>query len=816
MIELLETATEKISGLVTKERSAETYLLLNDCQEAAIALGGHIEKIYGMQTQTVSELEGYYENLYSLSIALNDMQNVEHEIDKLYKSIHRVKHIYTEELEKIIDVVFIPYKVAMWDSMSSVYTAMKDDSRFRVVVVPISYYDMNEDGSYGEFHYELDMYPTDVALIKSDEYNFEEIRPDIIFTHNPYDDYNRVTRVDSFFFSRNIKNYTDNLVYIPYFITGGYMSEGFNYLPSYMNMDYIITQSEVMKQFYHSEFHKKLLPLGSPKSDSILAPIDHKLLPEEWKKKIKGKKVFLYNTSISSLLQDTEEFLEKIRYVIACFENRENVVLIWRPHPLLLSTIKSMRPAFESDYIKIVKSFKYMGNGIFDDGIDLSTVVKLSDAYVGESSSSMVCLFGILGKPIFLTNPDIKVDSLREEKNKYAYDYVEIGQDKWVLSGMGNELYQIAEDEKIEQYSIPNERVDGVRLYNKMLLCGNLLVLIPYTAREIAIFDIETKQFEKIEYLNCEDVKLVNAVYKDNFVWMFPAIGDYLLKLNLETKKITYITQAVPKLRWKSQESPRFFNTVVLEDNKIFAASAQSNQVLVIDVDTSKFEVFEVGEDGDNYWSMEYDGKDFWLASNEKCFITRWNYRTKEWEKHTDFPSSFTGESLCFIQLVYASGYIYALPKSSNAILKIDIATEQIEVCDMKLAYKEGERKNTFYNWPSNYYFAKKTNENRIATMTAYDHSLLLLDIENELHEDYKIPMQISEVEFYERFRRESDNIPLACRETRSATLPQFIEVATKEFRLCEEEIRLYAEVINNMDGTCGEKIKEFFLKKLG
>ena len=64
------------------------------------------------------------------------------------------------------------------------------------------------------------MYPDYVPITKYDEYDFEGRRPDMIYIHNPYDNNNYVTSVHPFFYSGNLKKFTDKLVYIPYFVLG--------------------------------------------------------------------------------------------------------------------------------------------------------------------------------------------------------------------------------------------------------------------------------------------------------------------------------------------------------------------------------------------------------------------------------------------------------------------------------------------------------------------------------------------------------------------------------------------------------------------
>lgn len=51
-------------------------------------------------------------------------------------------------MEERREVVFLPYKASMWDSLESVWKAADEDPNCDAYVVPIPYYDRNSDGSY--------------------------------------------------------------------------------------------------------------------------------------------------------------------------------------------------------------------------------------------------------------------------------------------------------------------------------------------------------------------------------------------------------------------------------------------------------------------------------------------------------------------------------------------------------------------------------------------------------------------------------------------------------------------------------------------
>ncbi|HBI62773.1 MAG TPA: hypothetical protein DDY31_16465, partial [Lachnospiraceae bacterium] len=180
------------------------------------------------------------------------------------------------------------------------------------------------------------------------------------FIHNPYDEYNIVTSVHPFFYSENLKRFTEKLVYIPYFILGEIDPEDKNALKDIEKFilvraieyaDQVVVQSENMRQAYinvlteHMEgysrgyWEKKIFGLGSPKVDKVLNTRKEELeIPEEWMRVIRKpdgywKKIIFYNTTVTALLQHNEQYLVKMRDVLHIFhENQDEVALLWRPH----------------------------------------------------------------------------------------------------------------------------------------------------------------------------------------------------------------------------------------------------------------------------------------------------------------------------------------------------------------------------------------------------------------------------------------------------------------------------------------------------
>ena len=341
------------------------------------------------------------------------------------------------------EMVFLPYKASMWDSLESVWrAAYEDKDNCLAYVIPIPYCDRNPDGTAKEWHCERDLFPKDVPTLDWQEVDLKAMHPDVIFFHYPYDDCNRVTSVDEIFYSRNIKPCTDKLVYIPYFVLG---EPEFDYdapekaeeieeaeekiahfilEPGVFNADRTIVQSEAMKKVYvnvltrHTNadreyWEEHILGLGSPKFDKVVESRKEDFqLPEEWERIIKGRKTILYNTGLTAMLKHTDKFLEKIKSVLETFKEQKDVALWWRPHPLLRPTFESMHPELLGEYDEIVDAYRSGAWGVYDDTSELERAVACTDGYYGDWSS-VVQLYEKSGKSILIEAiDDDRKDSL--------------------------------------------------------------------------------------------------------------------------------------------------------------------------------------------------------------------------------------------------------------------------------------------------------------------------------------------------------------------------------------------------------------------
>ena len=424
---------------------ADLTELLTQCQESAILMGTYFETLEGGYPELVKLLEDYCENLYQISIHLADAEICRKLSKKVQKELTGLQSGIRQKLpEDRKEVLFLPYKASMWDSLESIWKAEKENPDCDAYVIPIPYYDKNPDGSFYKEHYEGNLYPNYVPITRYDAYDFESRRPDTIYIHNPYDNANYVTSVHPFFYAGNLRKYTEQLVYVPYFVLEETDPEDqeaidkikhFCFLPGVIYAHKVIVQSERMRQIYVNEYQKaarvlglsgehtdrrflekKILGLGSPKFDKLMNMRREELeIPKEWQKIIRkpdgnSKKIVFYNTTIAALLQHNEDQIRKIEQVFKTFyERRERIALLWRPHPLTESTLFSMRPQIWKEYQAVKEKYIDAGWGIYDDTPDIDRAVIVSDAYYGDPSS-VVQMYQKTGKPVMIQNVEVETE----------------------------------------------------------------------------------------------------------------------------------------------------------------------------------------------------------------------------------------------------------------------------------------------------------------------------------------------------------------------------------------------------------------------
>lgn len=346
-------------------------------------------------------------------------------IDEAEMIVRQIEQFLPERTEGKLQIYFLPYKASMWDSMESVWREAANDPGCEAHVMPVPYFDRLPGGELGDMHYEGGLFPEYVPIEDYRRVPLAIVRPDVIYFHNPYDDRNLVTMVHPDYFSSALKNECGELVYIPYCVSGYAISAkkiiASQQCPGPQNASAVVMQSEAWKRACRGHFpdQGKFLAAGSPKLDAIQQYAQtHD--PSEIRRTmgIGAGRVILFNTSIAYFLQQRDWFAYAASVAEAMRESGQ--FLIWRPHPLLESTIASMRPQEMERFKRFVAEMEDSESVLVDRLADPRAAIVAADALISDYSS-LIMQFYVTGKPLYVTETTRAIRSRRE--TVLAFDY---------------------------------------------------------------------------------------------------------------------------------------------------------------------------------------------------------------------------------------------------------------------------------------------------------------------------------------------------------------------------------------------------------
>lgn len=428
-------------------------------------------------------------------IDISDCSFEEHEALGEYKKLINSPEYDADLVKKALDVffqqiqeenetyrvLFLPYKYSMWDSFESIFEAAKEDENCEAYVMPIPYYDKDQEGNFTEIHDESGSYPDDIGIISWQNNQVDEIDPDVIFIHNPYDGNNLVTSIHPKYYTNKLVRKDRVVIYVPYYVS--YTDdEGISVFMGGAEYytDYVIVQSEWYKEKFELEMIKhnilndgnKFIVLGNPKYDKIRSLNKYEYpLKDDLKEKLfdeSGEQKFtvLLDTTIE-VLEGREKTLKKVEEVIDFFEKQKDFALIWRPHPLIKPTLRKMCPELIPTYVKLVELFDRLDNCIFDDTNDMHTAIAWSDAFMGKYGS-MIELYRVTKKPIIMleigekTNFEIN-GKYDEEGLRAKVSGCQVIREKDY--GLGN-LIDFSKNYNRDEVAVEASQTDGKKIYD--------------------------------------------------------------------------------------------------------------------------------------------------------------------------------------------------------------------------------------------------------------------------------------------------------------------------------------------------------------
>lgn len=848
LIEILESLLMLHSELLGKS-TLEIIDSLQDCQQAAVVVGETLEKSGSAKNMltinhVVSLLEQYCEELFLIS---QEESVSSLRVDSLTEFITGVMKLI-EKLSLTYQVTFFPYKAEMWDSLESIWLACKEDKNCVAVVVPIPYFRYDAGTKQTVVCYDGDKFPEDVPVVSYMEYSLENEKPDVAYIHNPYDNRNLVTSVHPALYSSELKKHVGKLVYVPYYVTTGGISPEHLLLPAHLHMDYMVAQSQLFKDGCKDMFYyNRVLPLGSPKLDKAIRMCHQGRevwMPEEWKADLEGKKSLMLNTSLNCFLQQGEQYLQKLYVLFQWIREHRDVAIVWRPHPLLEATMHSMRPQMLEKYQMLKAYFEQERIGIFDTTPDIERTIAVVDGYLGEESTSVVNLFGAVGKLIFILNNFIYKEREENWNLKIRISDMEYVNGKWYLVSVSyNGLFSVDGGESdggtvdwsgVEFEGRIEEAPHWYCSHPSLVRTDDKLYMTPEIAWQPGGYGCSENRFFNVEgpeefvhdknLMHCRDMvcyegKLFFLPNKNNAIWEYCMVTGVWTEYRESIEKWR---EGIPTDKYASLPD---ISGYVQEENLIYMISCYTNRVLCFDLKDKSYQIYMVGEDNYTYSAITGSDGVFWLAESATGKLVRWDSR-QEQVSEVEMPSElglyvrFDGLRLVHNRLFDMGRWIIAVPAFADSMVKVDKLTEEVSLCVKELWQDVGQPCNDYH--PAFYMvsgFAKKINDSTLWVQRTLDDALIEVNVDTE---EYRIYYPRLSKEALEQLLDKEDGFErgnrgysaFARRESRVFSLEGFMDdfVSGRLEGVRTRQLEVLSDVAVNLDGTCGKKVHEFMM----
>lgn len=312
---------------------------------------------------------------------------------------------YTQRLDVVAPkckAVFLAQEKSTWPSMESVYQAMEQDERFEAQIVYIPFAHVNKTKSDEITRYKQ----AGFSVLNHTEYDLTKENPDVVFFAKPYGG------VPPQFYIREVEKVVDRTVYIPYGMEINFdlIFYGFqNYLHyrAWKHIGYGPLVKEVGARFGFRN-GENIAVWGHPKADQYLPEKTH-AVPNEWKEKIGGRRVLLWcpHHTIVPGPECVSTWMDFSETVFTEVAKHRNIVLLWRPHPMLLGALVNNHHMTQEEMETFIEEKTAQDNIILDCSEDYQAAFSISNGIISDGTTfSIEYLY--TGKPLLLTTKKLE------------------------------------------------------------------------------------------------------------------------------------------------------------------------------------------------------------------------------------------------------------------------------------------------------------------------------------------------------------------------------------------------------------------------
>lgn len=410
---------------------------------------------------------------------------------------------------------------------------------------------------------------------------------------------------------------------------------------------------------------------------------------------------------------------------------------------------------------------------------------------------------------------------------KYAIccdNYIEYNGKIWFFSFAFNALCCYNnEQRKVEtMVQIPNEDIWKIRLYKEIIRVQNKIILIPCSANEIAIYDLENAAIQKVSFeypefawkvKPCLVAKFWTAVSHGKNVYLFGHYYPGILKLNLENYQITYLNNWINKIdKLALDDEKPYLTEGIVENDLAILPFCCANAVLIFDFNNDSIKIKELKYSGTGFNGMCKYGDTFWLVPRQSGAIVEWDgQRIKEYE---GYPEGLQLNNIPFNKPLFYENKIYLTPIRANQFIEIDIKSGKMK--ELSILNQIFEEKRSSFSVGQTVAMCPTIKDGILSFFCGFTYKRYFYNIgDHILEEEYIIPNSSQVERFCEAYSKEflvKGNgqyfVKSEIRENETINLKEYIDFLKIKRKNLTNATKLEAKENDNYGNLIHEKMK--------
>lgn len=269
------------------------------------------------------------------------------------------------------------------------------------------------------------------------------------------------------------------------------------------------------------------------------------------------------------------------------------------------------------------------------------------------------------------------------------------GQNIWMTSMKYNALFRLDKREMKLHFvgTFLKENLMEKRLFSSLAMCEGKLYFAPYTAKQIAVYDLDSGEFKSLEVLcACKEVnhlyekkKFHHMVTVGSKVYFIPAYYPGILCYDVKTKEFRCFDEWVDEVEELKSGERAYFKEYILNGNYLILPCVCANAVVIFDILTGISHIVRMPNTKNilKYSGICQVGKYFWLVTIDgEIFIRKLEAEDEEIRKVV-LPKDKSDNIFFYpIRKVRDFVYLFSFGRRGNMI-RIHTRTQEIECKDM-------------------------------------------------------------------------------------------------------------------------------------